>query len=64
VIVNFRAEETSFDLSRIVDEVLCGRRTERGFLDAPVPVDVVKQILSAWRSLQARAIPSRGAVIS
>jgi nitrobenzene nitroreductase len=46
VTVNFRTEEASYDLPQIVDEVLCGRRTKRGFLDIPVPIETVKDILS------------------
>lgn len=42
-------EESNVDRATIVDQVMAERRAKRGFLDTPVPLDTVRDILNAAR---------------
>ncbi|MDI7865320.1 nitroreductase [Rhizobiaceae bacterium n13] len=46
---NAKWEESKIDQPMIVDKVMSDRRAKRGFTDAPVSLDVVKDILRAAR---------------
>jgi Nitroreductase family len=47
--VSIQADETSPEHSILVDELIRGRRAQRGFTNRPVPIETVKEILSVAR---------------
>ena len=47
--ISIQTDETSPEHTFLIDELIRGRRAKRGFTNRPVPVEIVKDILSVAR---------------